>query len=158
MTTISILDARIDHGEVSPRGVNPAHYIECSDRRTYVTKMHGKDRQYANELLGHAMASHLNIPTPSCAVVTMTDAFLQRFPGVKAHYRPCKYFGSYVDPDFRPASMTRDDFAANVGAQNLAAMYDLLAFDQLIYNNDRKIGDLLLASRATAAGKHPFAP
>lgn len=124
------------------RSVNDACVVKCADGADYVTKI-PRHRQFENELLGHAVATRLELPVADCAAISISADVIESSPLLRSRsYKPGEHFGSLCMPEC-DAFPAKFDLLREISEYDLAALYSVYAFDELIHNNDRKSTDLL---------------
>jgi hypothetical protein len=125
-------------------GTQPKCGAYCDDENVYVLKVpHDPigSKERLNELVASAVAEAVGIKVPESAVIEVKNGILTTYRGLVP---AGEYFGSLFLPDYHALP---DDGSRN--AEFADELYPLLAFDLLIYNPDRKPGDILVEQRAT---------
>jgi len=130
-------EARIDRGPVGA-GVNQSHIVECDDDQRYIVKPHGTDRQFVNELVGLAIGELLEIPMPDGGLITVTDEFRVAAPGMAERYAAGVHFGSLQERRPHFTFVNPEPGLIQSELANAARLYDLVVYDELVANGDRK--------------------
>jgi hypothetical protein len=93
-----------------------------------------------NEVLGVTLAGLVGLnPAPS-ALIDVTEN-IRPLDNLNAYAEPGTYFGSQWLDDY--VELDKGHLNANAPAQFVHKLYELLAFDLLVLNGDRKFRDLL---------------
>jgi len=125
------------------RGGSQPHFLRCSDQNVYVVKVLNnpqRRRVLANELLAHQIATFMSLPIPPCAIVNISEEFVNSSPEFRIETFPedllCATgpaFGSRCRADAQDRKFVRDVVVANV--RDLAGM---LVFDKWTGNTDTR--------------------
>lgn len=131
------------------RGGAQSQLMRCDDGRYYVVKFKNNPqglRTLINELIGTRLAAKIGLPTPSAAIVNVSEALVAYSEDLSIALRrsisPCLpglQFGSQY-PDVSPGAVVLDFIPDQElkSVPNLSDFFGMLAFDKWTCNTDSR--------------------
>lgn len=135
------LQAKTDLGPVN-KGGSGSHFVRCDDNNVYVVKFADNSKTAINEYVGGSLAKMLNLPTPTMALINLSQELIDLSSQMSSrNVKPGYHIGSQKLPDnIMDFDKIDNDALTNFTLLNSDDLYGIICFDNWVLNTDRHNG------------------